>query len=331
INTDAVDNSAGVNSSDIEVNIKIALASAERAGKLDRPSRNRFLATMTEEVAALVLRNNYLQTLCLSLAVAQGTEENGFAMQLMHRLEEQGVLDRKLESLPSDTVIGERDLKGLGLTRPEFAVLMAYAKISLNGDIVASDVPDDPYLARELLRYFPEAMQERFSAEIEGHRLRREIIATVLANSMINRGGPSLMARLMDETNASIADMAMAFALARDSFGFSELNGLIDGLDGRTPGRLQNTLYLELQHALRFATIWFLRHETVGQGLERLIDRYRDGLSAVEAALASALPQSAERAMTERRAVLEQEGVPAELASRLSALSALKRAPDIVL
>jgi glutamate dehydrogenase len=331
INTDAVDNSAGVNSSDIEVNIKIALSSAERAGKLDRQSRNAFLAEMTEDVARLVLRNNYLQTLCLSLAVAQGTEESGFAMQLMHRLEQQGVLDRKLESLPSDTAITERDLKSLGLTRPEFAVLMAYAKISLNSEIVATSVPDDPYLARELFRYFPQTMRERFAEGIQTHRLKREIIATALANSMINRGGPSLMARVMDETSADVSAMAMAFAVARDSFGFTELNGLIDELDGRIPGKLQNSLYLEAQQALRFAIIWFLRHETLGEGIETLIERYRSGLAKVETVLTSALPPPVEKAMGERRTMLEQSGVPSELARRLAGLSALKRAPDIVL
>ena len=169
-----------------------------------RPDRNEFLAAMTDEVAELVLRNNYLQTLCLSIALAQGTAENGYAMQLMRSLEKSGLLDRKLEWLPSDAAIIERDLKGGTLTRPELAVLMAYAKIALVGKIVDSDVPDDPYLSRELRRYFPKAMQERFAEEIESHKLRREIIATMLANSMINRGGPSFVTRLSrgDRTDA---------------------------------------------------------------------------------------------------------------------------------
>ncbi|MFL5260604.1 MAG: NAD-glutamate dehydrogenase [Hyphomicrobiales bacterium] len=331
INTDAVDNSAGVNSSDIEVNIKIALASAERMGKLDRRARNAFLAGMTEDVSVLVLRNNYLQTLCLSLAVASGTEENGFAMQLMHGLEKQGTLDRKLESLPGDAAITERDLKGLGLTRPEFAVLMAYAKIALNGEVVASGVPDDPYFARELLQYFPAAMRERFPGEIAQHRLRREIISTTLANSMINRGGPSFVARLTDETNASGADMAMAFVAARDSFDFGEMNALVDPLDGRVAGRLQNELYLELQRALRFATVWFLRHEDFAGGLERLIERYRAGLASVAASLSEALPAVVQRGLAERGAALEKQGVPAGVAERISSLAPLMRAPDVVL
>src|SRR5690242_7051562 len=136
---------------------------------------------MTVNVASLVLRNNYLQTLCLSLVNEQGTQEISYAIQLMQRLEKSGELDRKLEWLPSDAVVIERDLKGGGLTRPELAVLMAYAKTSLFNEIVASDVPDDPYLSRELKRYFPVAMQERFGGDIENHKLRREIIATMLA------------------------------------------------------------------------------------------------------------------------------------------------------
>src|SRR5207244_2073423 len=224
INTDAVDNSAGVNSSDIEVNIKIGLSRAEAQKRLTRAERNKFLADMTDDVAGLVLRNNYLQTLCLSLALEQGTTENSYAIQLMQRLEKSGELDRKLEYLPSDTLVVERDQKGGGLTRPELAVLMAYAKISLYGEILASGVPDDPYLSRELKRYFPISMQEHFAVDIEQHKLRREIIATMLANSMINRGGPSFIAYVRGESSAASADIAAAFAVARDSFNFLELN-----------------------------------------------------------------------------------------------------------
>ncbi|MGE3875172.1 MAG: NAD-glutamate dehydrogenase, partial [Parvibaculaceae bacterium] len=314
INTDAVDNSAGVNSSDIEVNIKIGLSRAERAGRLTRENRNTLLADMTDDVAALVLRNNYLQTLCLSLALEQGTTENSYAIQLMQRLEKSGELDRKIEYLPSDSEIIERDLKGGGLTRPELAVIMAYAKISLHGEILPSGVPDDPYLSRELKRYFPKAMQERFADDIEHHKLRREIIATMLANSMINRGGPGFIAYVMSESSAEPAEIAAAFAAARDSYDFLALNTAIDALDAKVPGALQNRLYAELQLLLRWTTVWFLRHEKLDQGLQQLIGKYRDGLAKVEAVLAKTVPETDLRAMEARQSELEKRSVPAELA-----------------
>ena len=330
VNTDAIDNSAGVNSSDIEVNIKIGLSRAEAAGRLTRAERNVFLAAMTDEVAGLVLRNNYLQTLCLSVTLEQGTAEISYAIQLMTRLERGGLLDRKLEALPADSVILERDMRGGGLTRPELAVLLAYAKIALRSEIVASSVPDDPYLSRELRRYFPKAMQERFGEDIDNHRLRREIIATMLANGMINRGGPSFVALIAGETAAKSADIAAAYAVARDSFDFLDMAGEIDALDTRIAGSVQNGLYADLQRLLRSATIWFLRHEKLGDGLEDLIGRYRKGLDAVEAALADSVPEADLAGMRAHSSDLVKAGVPEQTAARISRQRFLARAPDVV-
>src|SRR5262249_13991940 len=195
LNTDAIDNSAGVNTSDVEVNIKIALGTVVRAGALSLPDRNAMLARMTDEVGGLVLRNNYLQTLALSLAARRGTEDLGFQPRLIQSLEMAGALDRAVEFIPDDMEIAERRRRGVALTRPELAVLLAYAKLALKDELLDSTVPDDPYLGRELGRYFPKPVSERFRDAVTTHRLRREIIATQLANSMINRGGPSLVVR----------------------------------------------------------------------------------------------------------------------------------------
>jgi glutamate dehydrogenase len=251
-------------------------------------------------------------------------------MQLMTRLERSGRLDRKLEFLPDDMTIIERDLRGGGLTRPELAVLMAYAKIALFDDIAASGVPDDPYLSRELKRYFPQAMQERFGEDIEHHKLRREIIATMLANSMINRGGPGFVAFVIGETHATPTAIAAAFAVARDSLGLIEIGGLIDTLDNRVPGILQNRLYAEMQRLIRWTTVWFLRHERLADGLEHLIARYRGGLTQVEAILPAAMPESQLMALRARQAELEAAGVPRMIAARLAKHRFLMRAPDIV-
>ena len=166
INSDAIDNSAGVNTSDVEVNIKIALAEAMRRGRLTREDRNALLASMTDEVRDLVLRNNYLQTLAISISARQGTEATGYQRRLMEVFEPRG-LDRELEDLPSNQALDERVAAGEGLSRPEIGVLLAYAKLMLSQDILDSEVPDDAYLGRELARYFPPRLVEQHGDEIQ--------------------------------------------------------------------------------------------------------------------------------------------------------------------
>ena len=187
---------------------------------------------MTDEVGALVLRNNYLQTLSLSLAERRGMAETGFLTRLMQLLEQRGLLDRTVEFLPDDAAMAERTRRGQSLTRPELAVLLAYAKLTLYDDLLATGVPDDPYLAREVVNYFPHEIQDRFPDAMEFHRLRREIIATTLANAIINRGGPASVVRLVDETDADIPAIVMAFAAVDESYGLKRLNDAIDALDG---------------------------------------------------------------------------------------------------
>jgi glutamate dehydrogenase len=330
LNTDAIDNSAGVNSSDLEVNLKIALSVPMREQRLKVEERNRLLADITSDVAALVLRNNYLQTLALSLAERRGKEDLGFQARLMHALEAAGSLDRAVEFLPSDVEIGERRLRGQALTRPELAVLLAYAKISLFGQLLESDVPDDPYLARELIRYFPKAVVDRFPGAVQEHRLRREIIATMLSNSMINRGGPSLVARVADETGAEAPTIAKAFAAARDAYGMTELNTAIDALDARVSGDLQLSLYAGVQDLLLDRINWFLRNVDLSRGLADIVSHYREGIEAVAAALERALPDEQHAAREARMSDLVSANVPEPLARRLASLPELTAGTDIV-
>src|SRR6185369_2415133 len=234
---------AGVNTSDLEVNIKIALSPPVQSGQLSPENRNSLLVEMTDEVAGLVLRNNYLQTLALSLAQRRGLEDLGFQQRLMQTLEQRGELDRAVEFLPDDMEIAERVRRQQPLTRPELSVLLAYAKLSLYAELLDSNVPDDPYLGRELGRYFPKLIAQKYPDALEKHRLRREIISTQLANSMINRGGPSLVVRIADQTGASPAAIAAAFAAVRESYGLRDLNEAINTLDGEVAGDLQLDLY----------------------------------------------------------------------------------------
>jgi glutamate dehydrogenase len=331
LNTDAIDNSAGVNTSDMEVNIKIALSIPLHDGRLAMPERNALLAGMTGDVADLVLRNNYLQPLALSLAMRRGMEDFGFLQRFIQTLETRGQLDRAVEFLADDMQLAERRRRSQPFTRPELAVLLAYAKITLNGDLLESAVPDDPYLGRELGRYFPGAIAQRFPDALEHHRLRREIIATQLANSMINRGGPSLVIRISDQTGASPAGIASAFAAVRDSYGMTALNTEIDGLDNRIPGRLQLDLYGAVQDLLLDRIVWFLRNLDLSKGLADVVAHYRDGIAAVAAALDISLSEESLTARAARRRELTDAGVPDDLAARIANLGPLAAAPDIVL
>jgi glutamate dehydrogenase len=331
LNTDAIDNSAGVNTSDLEVNIKIALSAAARDGALPLAARNQLLAEMTDEVAALVLRNNYLQTLAISLTERRGIEDLGFQQRLMQTLEARGALDRKLEALPDDLELGERRRRGQALTRPELAVLLAYAKLSLYDDLLDSAVPDDPYLGRELGRYFPKRLSEQYPDALQKHRLRREIIATHLANSMINRGGPALLVRIADQTGAAPDRIASAFAAVRDSYRMTALNTEIDRLDAKVGGKLQLDLYAAVQDLLLDRLVWFLRHVDLSRGLADIVAHYDRGISEVEARLDQALPPAAIAARKARAAELQGAGVPEGLARRMGDLRSLAPAPDIVL
>ncbi|WP_439572381.1 NAD-glutamate dehydrogenase [Phreatobacter sp.] len=330
LNTDAIDNAAGVNTSDVEVNIKIALTTPERDGRLDPQARNALLADMTEEVGRLVLRNNYLQTLALSLSQRRGLEELGFQQRLMQSLETQGKLDRAVEYLPDDAEIAERRRRGDPLTRPEIAVLIAYAKIDLYDDLLDSTVPDDPYLSRELVRYFPRPIQEQYPDAVESHRLRREIIATGLSNSMINRGGPAFVARLIDQTGADVAAIASAFAAVRDAYGMTALNTELDTLDNRVAGQIQLELYGAIQDLLIDRVVWFIRNVDLTRGLADVIAHHRSGIEQVAASLDTVLPPDAAARRAARMAELHAAGVPDPLASVLAGLDWLAIAPDIV-
>ncbi|GAB5428404.1 MAG: NAD-glutamate dehydrogenase [Devosia indica] len=330
INTDAIDNSAGVNSSDLEVNIKIALASVVASGTLPMIERSAFLASMTEEVAALCLRNNYLQTLAISLAERAGLAELPDHRVLIEGLEQRGLLNRTVEFLPNDATLDARAAEGRGLVRPELAVILAYAKLTLFDDLLAGTAIDEPYLAGELLRYFPETLYKGYPEQVQAHRLKREVIATVLANAMINRGGPAFVSELTAATSASAGEVALAYAAVRDAYGLRSLNAQIDALDGALPGSVQLALYAQVESLLRQEVLWFLRNASVTRGLADLVERHRDGVAQLAAAK-GLLPEDQREALDVRISGLMTHGVPEALAQRIGALPFLGHASDIVL
>ncbi len=322
LNTDAIDNSAGVNCSDVEVNIKIAIATPYRDGRLSEAERAPFLASMTEDVGRLVPRNNYMQTLAISLCQRRGAEETGYLGRLMQVLESEGRLDRKVEFLPDAQNLAQRERAGESLTRSEIAVLLAYAKLTLYDDLLESRAPDEPYFYHELDRYFPDAIRERFPDAIASHKLRREIIATGLANAIINRGGPSAARRVRDRTGCDIAMLAHAYAAARDSFGLYAIHDALDGLDNTLAGQRQLALYGQLQVLLLGQMVWFVRNLPADAPLEETIRHYADGIDAVAALFdGDDLPLADE---------LTGLGMPAAPARRLALIDRLVAAPAIV-
>ncbi|THF57298.1 NAD-glutamate dehydrogenase [Ollibium composti] len=328
-NSDAIDNSGGVNCSDVEVNIKIALAAAMRAGSLARPARNKLLAEMTGEVSGLVLANNYEQTLALSLARKRGLADIAHQGRFMAALEARGLLDRAVETLPSPAALAEREARGEPLTRPELGVLLAYAKIVLFSDIVASDVPDEPHFDRDLMGYFPDRMAKKYSAEIHGHRLRREIIARVVANDLVNRGGPSFVNRLMESTGRSAADVVRIFAVIRDGFALPALYAEIDALDNRIDGQIQLDLYQTVSRLIFVTGGWYLKNETGNAPLSERIATLQEARKALEPRLASLLPAYSRQRLDEHRLELAAAGAPEKLAERLALCEPAALIPDI--
>ena len=330
-NSDAIDNSGGVNSSDVEVNIKIALAGAMRKGSLTRPARNKLLAEMTDEVARLVLSNNYQQTLAISLARRTGRADLPHHGRFMSVLEGRGLLDRVVETLPSAAAIAERELRGVPLTRAELGVLLAYAKIVLFSDIIASDVPDDPHFGRDLLAYFPDRMEKKYAAEIDGHRLRREIIARVVANDLINRGGPAFVTRLQDATGRTPREVVRAFAVVRDGFDLSALYAEIDALDNKIDGQVQLELYAAVTRLLQAACAWDLKNGVEDAPLGRQIADLREARKTLEPKLAGLLPADGRQRLQERRDAFVRNGAPEKLADRLALNEVAVLVPDIAL
>ena len=329
-NSDAIDNSGGVNSSDVEVNIKIALASAMRRGALARPARNKLLSEMTEQVAGLVLDNNYQQTLAISLVEKRGLAELPHQARFMTALERRGLLDRAVEQLPSPAALAEREARAEPLTRAEIGVLLAYAKIVLFSDIVESSLPDDPHFKRDLMGYFPDRMAGKYADDINGHRLRREIIARVVANDLVNRGGPTFVSRLQDLTGRSVADIVRAFAIVRDGFGLASVYRDIDALDNKVDGQAQLDFYETAGKLIWSATAWLLKNDHGDAPLAERIAELRDARKVLEPALAGLLPAFMAEKLDERRQDFVKAGAPERLAEQLAALTVAEFLPDIV-
>jgi glutamate dehydrogenase len=330
INTDAIDNSAGVDTSDHEVNIKIAFGEVMAREGMTLDERNRLLAAMTGEVAALVLRDNYLQTQAISVTAAQGVAMLPAQGRLIRDLERSGRLQRRLEHLPDDEALAERQASGQGLTRPEIAVLLAYSKIALYQEILASTLPDEPELEADLLRYFPRPLAERHGEALLRHRLRREIIATHVTNSTVNRVGPTFVLRMAEETAATATEIARAYTITRDAFRLRDVWEEIERLDNRVPAELQIAMIREVDRLVDRATLWLLRNARDRLEVAGRVAEYGVGAAALLGVLEAVLPEAERAELKGRVAVYRAEGVPAALARFVAATGVLGAVLDIV-
>jgi glutamate dehydrogenase len=293
-------------------------------------ARNKLLASMTDEVAALVLRNNYLQSQALSVLEQRAPERLTEYQSLVRALERGGHLNRVIEYLPGDEEFAERRKQRLGLTRPELAVVMAYSKIWLSNHLLDSDLPDDRYFANEVQRYFPAPLRKRYSRDITRHRLKREIVATQTTNSLVNRMGPVFVARAQEDTDAEPAVIARAYTIAREVFAMREVWVDIEALDNRVPAQVQYQMFFRTARLLRHASYWLLRNRDPHLSIETAIRELRAGVQALDASIDSAMTGGARMQHDAALLELTTANVPEKLARRIARLSVLEPALDIV-
>jgi glutamate dehydrogenase len=330
INTDAIDNVAGVNCSDHEVNIKILLDGLVRNEELSMDQRNDLLVEMTDAVAERVLYGSYTQTQAMSLALHQAAPMVDVHGRLIRQLEQIGALNREIEFLPSDDDIAERKVEHQGLVGPEMAVVMAYCKIHLYAELLESDLPEDQYLAHDLERYFPPPLPERYSEQMREHRLRREIIATVVANQLVDRAGTTFAFRLLEETGARAPILARCYAVAREVFGMRAFWEQVEGLDNEVEAQLQLEMLIEARKLVERSTRWLVRANPRGIDIEETAKRYAPCVKLMADALPDVLEEADREAFEQRVAELREAGVQAELAHRVASMPQLLPVFDVV-
>jgi glutamate dehydrogenase len=330
LNTDAIDNSAGVGTSDREVNIKVLLDAAVADGDLTVKQRNELAAGLIDAVADLVLKDTYEQTETLTLAEANAESMIDVHARLIERLADARVLDRELEALPDEEVIADRKRDGRGLTRPELATLLAYSKIDLYAELLDSGVPEDPYLSAELAAYFPAPLPERFAERLRDHRLWREITATQVVNNVAHGGGSTFTFRLVEETGAAPSDIARAYSIAREVFSMRPQWAEIEGLDNRVDADTQATMLLAGRRLLERGTRWLLRNRGRPLDIADTVDYFRPGATALYGAVSRLLAPADAEPLAARAELLREAGVPEELASHVASLGTMFSSFDIV-
>lgn len=330
LNTDFIDNAAGVDCSDHEVNIKILLNDILLNGDLTEKQRNKLLADMTDAVSDLVLKNNYRQTQAISIALKDAMPRMEEYRRLINSMESAGKLNRGLEFLPCDDDITERKSEGKGLTRPELSVLISYVKGDLKEELINSSLPDDEHLTNEIEVVFPAQLVKKYKEQLHEHRLRREIISTQVANDMVNHMGITFVERLKQSTGASSSSIALAYIITRDVFGLEALWEQIESLDYQIPSDVQYSMMAELMSLVRRACRWLIRNRRSELNATSNMERFKSGIAKISKALPTYLTGSSAKLWQEKYDSYVSQGVPASLASVVAGASHLYSALGII-
>ena len=329
VNTDFIDNVGGVACSDNEVNIKILLNGLVAEGDLTRKQRDELLYSMTDEVSELVLKDCYRQTHTLSITQSKGTSTLKEKVRFIHALEKDGKLDRAIEFIPSDEELAERAAAGKDLTRPELSVLVSYAKMVLKESLVTDEITENPYYRQLLVKSFPRPLREKFNDAMDNHPLRKEIIATKLANNIVNDMGLNFMVRMNEETGANEAEIALCYSIASEIFQMRETWLSISDLDNKIPSSVQTEMLYQLRRTVRRATRWFLRHRTKAQSIEQAIEIFSPTFADLSENLTKYIVKTESDRIVSAREELTQSGVPADIAQRIVSLSSLFSVMDL--
>lgn len=329
INTDFIDNVGGVDCSDNEVNIKILLNALVASGDLTLKQRNELLYSMTNDVSAIVINDCYRQTQSISVSSLLGAEQMKEYTRFIHALEKDGKLNRELEFLPSDDVLAERMVKGAGLTRPELAILTAYGKMVLKEQLVLPEIYENSYFKQELFQAFPQVLQDKYAREMENHPLKAEIIATKLANMMVNDMGANFAQRMMEETGSTIAEVAISYSIARDLFDLETVWHQLESLDNVIDAQLQTRLLFQLRRTMRRTTRWFLRHRNKALDIAQTVAFFKPAYQQIAADLPTLLAKAEAESLQAHQDKLVAQQVPVELACYLAQLSTVFSVMDI--
>ena len=329
VNTDFIDNVGGVACSDNEVNIKILLNGLVAEGDLTLKQRDELLYSMTDEVSELVLKDCYRQTHTISITQSRGTSTLKEKIRFIHALEKDGKLDRAIEFIPSDEELAERAASGKDLTRPELSVLVSYAKMVLKDSLVTDEITENPYYRQLLVKSFPRPLREKFNDAMNNHPLRKEIIATKLANNIVNDMGLNFMVRMHEETGASESEIAMCYSIASEIFEMRDTWSSISALDNKIPAAVQTEMLYQLRRTVRRATRWFLRHRNKSQTIEQGIEYFSPTFSDLSDNLNTYIVEKESARIDEAATKLTDSGVPLDIAKRIVSLSSLFSVMDL--
>ena len=329
-NTDFIDNAGGVNCSDNEVNIKILLNQIVADGDMTSKQRNKVLLSMTDEVGKIVLRENFLQAQTISIREERSVKMVKELMRFIHWMEKEDKLDRELEFLPTDEELLERLAKGQGLTRAELAVLAAYGKMILKEDLCSPEISKEEYYQSELVKYFPTPLRNKYSSQMQQHPLKDEIVAMRLANEMVDYLGSNFAFRAVDETGAVPSDVAICFTLAKEIFDMPKIWKQIEALDHSVPASVKHNMFYQTQRMIRRCTRWFLRHRRKNLAINEGIEYFKEGVLALQKDIKKVLDKAEVSNIQKGIDEWTEQGIPRRLAAKVSYLSTMFSALDIV-